>query len=34
MREPLLAKGSVGTAALKKGLDHPVNNGIPNFGVD
>jgi len=34
MREPLIAYGSVGTAALRKGLDHPVNYGVPNFGVD
>ena len=33
-REPLLARGAVDTAALKKGLDHPINYGVPNFGVD
>ena len=33
-RDPLLARGTVGTAAFTKGLDHPINYGIPSFGVD
>lgn len=33
-RDPLLSSGSVGTAANKKGIDHPINYGVPSFGVD
>ena len=33
-REPLIARGSVSTAALVKGENHPKNYAVPNFGVD
>jgi len=34
-RDPLLARGKVDTAALRRVKDdHPVNYAVPNFGVD
>ena len=33
-REPLLSYGEVFTAAKRKGINHPINYSVPNFGVD